>query len=139
MRNENVGVYPERWPKIAERVRRLNGYRCERCCHPSRPHTPDWNLPCDERCTHAGPGDWRILTVHHLDGRKDNVRLWNLAALCQRCHLEIQGKVAWYQGWPFAHTPWMQKHVDRYERERMREARREALGMPVVGALLAAA
>ena len=36
---------------------------------------------------------WRILTVHHLDGDKANDAWWNTLALCQRCHLEIQGKV----------------------------------------------
>lgn len=129
MRNENVGAYPARWPQIAERVRRMNGYRCERCHHPSKPHTPDWNLPCDEHCTHPGIGDgkMRVLTCHHLDGDKSEVRLWNLAALCQVCHLQIQGRVAWYQEYAFPHTPWMQRHVDRYERELVREERREAL------------
>jgi hypothetical protein len=43
------------------------------------------------RATEAS--EWRILTVHHLDGNKANCELWNLAALCQRCHLHIQGKV----------------------------------------------
>ena len=127
MRNENRGVYPPRWRQIAERVRRLNGYRCERCGHPSRPHTPDYQLPCDERCSHGGPMKMRVLTVHHLDGVKPNVRLWNLAPLCQVCHLQIQGRVAWYQAWPFPHTPWMQRHVDRYERERRRDEQRAAL------------
>ncbi|GAH88897.1 unnamed protein product, partial [marine sediment metagenome] len=28
-----------------------------------------------------------MLTVHHLDGNKANCEDWNLAALCQRCHL----------------------------------------------------
>ena len=36
---------------------------------------------------------WRILTVHHLDNNKLNCRWWNLAALCQRDHLIIQGRV----------------------------------------------
>lgn len=129
MRNENVGAYPKRWPQIAQRVRRMNGWRCERCHHPSKPHTAEWNQPCDDQCTHPGIGDgkMRVLTVHHLDGNKSNCRLWNLAALCQVCHLQVQGRVAWYQGWPLPHTPWMQKHVDRYERERLREERRALL------------
>lgn len=28
-----------------------------------------------------------ILTVAHLDRNRDNNRFWNLAALCQKCHL----------------------------------------------------
>jgi hypothetical protein len=34
-----------------------------------------------------------VLTVHHLDGNKSNCDDWNLAALCQRCHLRVQGRV----------------------------------------------
>lgn len=109
MRNENVGDYPPHWPRIARRVKQLNRWRCERCGHP---HTS----PCDEHCTHPRDSKARVLTVHHLDGDKGNVRLWNLAALCQVCHLQVQARVAFYQTWPFPHTPWMQRHVDRYER-----------------------
>jgi len=29
-----------------------------------------------------------VLTIAHLDGNKDNNRFDNLAALCQRCHLQ---------------------------------------------------
>lgn len=29
-----------------------------------------------------------VLTVAHLDHNKKNNRFWNLAALCQRCHLK---------------------------------------------------
>lgn len=29
-----------------------------------------------------------VLTVAHIDRNKDNNRFWNLAALCQRCHLK---------------------------------------------------
>ncbi|MDD5305410.1 MAG: hypothetical protein PHS14_20110, partial [Elusimicrobia bacterium] len=68
----------------------------------------------------------RVLTVHHLDGNKANVRLWNLAALCQVCHLVIQGRVAFYQSYPFPHTPWMARHVERFEREQRRNAVRGA-------------
>lgn len=36
-----------------------------------------------------GDGKWSVivLTVAHLDHNKKNNRFWNLAALCQRCHL----------------------------------------------------
>ena len=120
MRNENRGVYPPRWRRIAERVKRLNGYRCERCGHPSRPGAA--KLPCDGDCRHVPDNKQRVLTVHHLDGDKSNVRLWNLAALCQVCHLVIQGRVAFYQTYPFPHTPWMARHVARYERDLARRA-----------------
>lgn len=61
---------------------------------------------------------WRILTVHHLTGHwgnteeaKRDLRWWNLAALCQVCHLQIQGKVQMGRPWPSVHTPWFQPHA----------------------------
>lgn len=54
---------------------------------------------------------WRILTVHHLNENKADCRWWNLAALCQRCHLEIQGKVNMAQVWPHEHTPWFKPYA----------------------------
>lgn len=98
----------------------------------------EWT-PCDEHCTHGGAGrvligrgsraryvatnhlvvppppgalaHYRILTVHHLDGSKLNCRWWNLAALCQRCHLQIQGKVKMLQTYPFEHSTWFKPYV----------------------------
>jgi 5-methylcytosine-specific restriction endonuclease McrA len=57
---------------------------------------------------------WRILTVHHLDMVKANCRWWNLAALCQRCHLTIQGKVQMARVWPWEHTDWFKPYVAGY-------------------------
>lgn len=57
---------------------------------------------------------WRILTVHHLNGIKHDCRWWNLTALCQRCHLEIQGKVIMEQVWPWEHTEWFKPHAAGY-------------------------
>ena len=57
---------------------------------------------------------WRILTVHHLDGNKANCRWWNLVALCQRCHLQIQGKVQMARVWPWEHSPWFRPYVAGY-------------------------
>jgi hypothetical protein len=54
---------------------------------------------------------WRILTVHHLNEVKLDCRWWNLAALCQRCHLQIQRKVKMGKPWPWDHTPWFQPHA----------------------------
>lgn len=58
--------------------------------------------------------EWVILTVHHLDGDKANVRWWNLAALCQRCHLEIQAKVVMERVYPFEHSEWFKPFVSGY-------------------------
>jgi hypothetical protein len=54
---------------------------------------------------------WRILTVHHLDGDKLNCRWWNLAALCQVCHLQIQGRVRMERVWPWEHSEWFRRYV----------------------------
>lgn len=55
--------------------------------------------------------EWRILTVHHLDGDKANCRWWNLAALCQRCHLEIQAKVVIERVYPHEHSEWFKPYA----------------------------
>lgn len=57
---------------------------------------------------------WRILTVHHLDGDKANCRWWNLASLCQRCHLYIQGKVVMERVYPHEHSEWFKPHAAGY-------------------------
>lgn len=54
---------------------------------------------------------WRILTVHHLNGDKRNCRWWNLASLCQRCHLTIQGKVQMPRVYPFEHSEWFKPYA----------------------------
>jgi hypothetical protein len=57
---------------------------------------------------------WRILTVHHLDGDKLNCRWWNLAALCQRCHLTIQGRVKMARPWMLEHSTWFKPYAAGY-------------------------
>lgn len=90
--------YPSEWPEIAKAVKDAAGWRCLRCRHPHE--TPSNPADCDDECNLIfHPETWqlipyrrqRILTVHHLDGRKMNMAHWNLAALCQVCHLFIQG------------------------------------------------
>jgi hypothetical protein len=100
----------------------------------------EWT-PCDKQCTHKGPvrivradgeriaivsnataadllshyfgieAQWRILTVHHLDGDKANDAWWNTLALCQRCHLSIQCKVDPDIPFFFEHTEWMKPYI----------------------------
>ncbi|MCK4248375.1 MAG: hypothetical protein KAX15_01190 [Candidatus Omnitrophica bacterium] len=70
-----MSEYPKNWPEISECIKRKNNNRCERCDHQHEVKTG------------------YVLTVHHLDGDKSNCEDWNLAALCQRCHLHIQAKV----------------------------------------------
>jgi hypothetical protein len=57
---------------------------------------------------------WRILTVHHLTGAKADLRWWNLAALCQRCHLQIQGRVRMEQVYPHEHSDWFKPYAAGY-------------------------
>lgn len=57
---------------------------------------------------------WRILTVHHLDGNKANCRWWNLAALCQRCHLTIQDRVDMCRIYPWPHSDWFRPYAAGY-------------------------
>ena len=90
-----VGEYPPEWPEVAKLVKTLAGWCCERCGH------------------FNAPSPW-VLTVHHLDGNKSNLNDWNLAALCQRCHLRVQARVNFLQDWPFDHSPWMARHVAGY-------------------------
>jgi HNH endonuclease len=69
-----------------------------------------------ERCGH--PHDTKngfTLTVHHLDGDKWNLEWWNLAALCQRCHLRIQARVDWFQDLlDGRHAQWLADHIEGY-------------------------
>src|SRR4051794_10918510 len=109
--------YPPEWhASIKHAVREAAGNRCVRCLHPYAKGAGEWS-PCDDQCRHAGPrrsrceydehaigrlvweARWRILTVHHLNGDKFDCRWWNLVALCQRCHLQIQGKVQMARVW----------------------------------------
>lgn len=71
----------------------MAGWRCERCAAPD-----------DRESGH-------VLTVHHMDNDKSNCDPRNLAALCQKCHLHIQGKVDMRQGWMLEHSEWMKPHL----------------------------
>jgi hypothetical protein len=116
--------YPPEWhATIKHHIRDLTGHRCERCGHPYTKGDGEWSA-CDARCTHGGPigffgafpfpcvaARWRILTVHHLNGNKADCRWWNLAALCQRCHLRVQRVVVMERVWPWEHSLWFRIHA----------------------------
>lgn len=55
--------------------------------------------------------EWRIGTVHHLDGNKANCEWWNLLALCQRCHLTIQSRVNPQIPYFLSHSDWFKPYV----------------------------
>lgn len=62
----------------------------------------------------AVEAQWRILTVHHLNGVKHDCRWWNLAALCQRCHLSVQARVVMDRLFLGEHTDWFKPHAAGY-------------------------
>lgn len=88
--------YPPNWSGIALDVKDAADWKCVRCGHPN-----------EFESSH-------VLTVHHLDGNKANCRWWNLAALCQRCHLSIQGRVVMDQNYMLPHSDWFLPYVAGY-------------------------
>lgn len=91
--------YPETWPITARRIKDEAGWKCERCGHVHEVETG------------------YVLTVHHLDDNKANCEDWNLAALCQRCHLKVQGRVNMRQNFMegiLPVSPWFKPHLDGY-------------------------
>lgn len=93
---KSKGEYPDNWDQIATYIKNEAGWKCVRCEH--------------KHDTAAG----YMLTVHHLDGNKANCEWWNLPALCQRCHLRIQGKVKMSQEWMFGHSDWFKPYLAGY-------------------------
>ena len=94
-------AYPSDWKQIATRIKDAAGWRCERCKHPH-----------DMSSGH-------VLTVHHLDGNKANCDDWNLAALCQRCHLAVQGRTVMHQLFMpeiLDVSEWFKPHLEGYLR-----------------------
>lgn len=126
------GLIPAEEPAIKHLVRELAEHRCVRCHHPFVVgETPGRWSPCDDMCAHGGPtrwmeaeysedeprrveAEWRILTVHHLNGVKHDCRWWNLVALCQRDHLLIQAKVHMQRRWNKEHTEWFKPYAAGY-------------------------
>ena len=97
---KGTGAYNADFPQKALVVKDRWGWRCERCGHAH-----------DIESVH-------VLTIHHLDGDKGNDADWNLACLCQRCHLAIQGKVFLPQTYMFEHSDWFSPHLEGYLRAR---------------------
>jgi len=91
-------TYPENWGEIAQRLKERHNWRCERCGHPHEVETG------------------HVLTVHHLDGNPANCEEWNLAVLCQRCHLHMQ-HINIFQGWLFEklHSDWFKPHLKGFK------------------------
>lgn len=76
MTNKTLGhapIYPPDWPEIAEAVKARADWKCQECGR--------WHFP---------PNGY-TLTVHHKDHNTLNSDPSNLVALCQRCHLRVEG------------------------------------------------
>lgn len=128
------GLTREQEMKALERARRINWSRCDKLCTHGGPIRAAWE---NKETGETEKGDtwsptsvatagelhqewlgkgrieaaWRILTVHHLDEVKANLRWWNLVALCQRCHLLIQRKVTMDHPWPWEHSDWFRPYA----------------------------
>jgi len=122
-------------PEVLEQARRVNWSPCdERCTHrgPYRYRPPQGKrLPGEKDWSYVGKDEdcnspqqlwklapaaeveaaWRILTVHHLNGRKHDLRWWNLIAVCQRCHLWLQRRVIMERVYPFEHDDYFKPHA----------------------------
>ena len=68
--------YPPYWDRLASSIKMMADWKCEVCRHP---HEPE---------------EGYCLTVHHLVAVKSMCYRWNLAALCQRCHLKLEGRLS---------------------------------------------
>jgi len=90
--------YPDNWKEISEKSKKEFNYCCERC---GKYHNPK---------------EGYCLTVHHLDMDTSNNEKWNLAVLCQRCHLHIQKKVVMNQDYfQFLEvSEWFKPHLEGY-------------------------
>ena len=96
MPRKSTGNYPPNWKEIALAVKKEAGWKCVRCGHP-----------------HDVPAGF-MLTVHHLDLNPSHCEWWNIPALCQKCHLQIQHKVVMEQPYMFEHSEWFQIYVAAY-------------------------
>lgn len=86
-----TGEYAANGKETRRAAREAAGNKCIRCGSPSV--------------------KGRILTTHHFDGNKSNDQWWNLLALCQVCHLKVQGKVDPEIPFFLEHTDWIKPYV----------------------------
>lgn len=85
------GKYADNGKEVRRAAREAAGNKCIRCASPSV--------------------KGRILTTHHFDGDKANDEWWNLMALCQVCHLQVQAKVDPEIPYFFEHSAWAKPYI----------------------------
>ncbi len=82
--------YPEDWNEISRRIRARAGGRCEGPPGWDELEDPDGRCPARQGCPSPFTGSKVVLTVAHVhDPDPMNCSDSNLAALCQRCHLNL--------------------------------------------------
>ena len=81
---ERQKLYPKNWKEIAQWVVIRAGNKCEIC-------------DVGNKENHHVTGSKVVLTVHHQNFNPRINKLWNLIALCQRCHLRLDKR------WKFRH------------------------------------
>lgn len=128
---DTISVPPAVERIVIDSAPRKNWSECDGLCRHGGPmrawvrdHTEERWEPFDPTPEACGPAvdtliesgsraqaAWRILTVHHLNEVKADLRWWNLVALCQRCHLLIQRKVTMDHPWPWEHSDWFRPYA----------------------------
>lgn len=93
---ENRHRYPSDWKAISLRIRKAANWQCEWCGAANGQPNPI-------------TGSTVVLTVAHLNHQPEDNRDDNLAALCQRCHLNYDRHI---------HIHNRQQNSARRERER---------------------
>ena len=89
----NYSEYPKNWKWLSRQIVKDAGNRCELCYAPNgvlvvRDNNDDhpwiaWYPWFPQK------GIKIVLTVHHIDGNKQNSAKQNLISLCQKCHLRL--------------------------------------------------
>lgn len=100
------------WSPCDEYCEHYGEIRIVRDYGPTQPFITDWSIR--EQLEFGAPlieARWKILTVHHLDEDKANCRWWNLASLCQKCHLRMQHAVVMDRPWNYEHSDWFKPYA----------------------------
>lgn len=82
---ENRARYPANWKEVRAAILKRAGH----CCEGSPAH-PDCRAANYE--PHPETGSLVVLTIAHLDHQPENNAPENLAAWCQRCHLQYDAE-----------------------------------------------
>jgi len=105
--------YPPNWPELATAVKEAAGWRCERCQHIHEPATGH-TLTVAHLDPEHGDQRWNLAALCQRCHLKYEHRLSFRAALCQRCHLKYEHRLSFRQGYMFAHSAWFESHLAGY-------------------------